>query len=294
VNELVPELQKTAVPRRGAARTARRATGTVATTLRHVVVALAMIFFLFPLAWMLIMSLRANAVNTSGQIGIPFVPTLEHYAAIATSVNFMRSLINSVLTSALTMLIALVIGIPSAYGLSRARISWDWALILLPRMLPFIAVVIPWYLLALSAHLLGTIFPISLAALVVSLPILVWSVTSYFSTLPFEMEEAAIVDGAGAIQTLVYVIIPAGLPGIIAGAILAWINAWNIFFFPLILGGASTTTLPVAAAQFVSYGNIDYGGLSAIATLMVAPVLVVTLYLQRYVVAGLVAGAVKG
>jgi multiple sugar transport system permease protein len=253
-----------------------------------------MIFFLFPLAWMLIMSLRTNAVNTSGQIGIPFVPTLEHYASIVTSVNFMRSLINSVLTSGLTMLIALLIGIPSAYGLSRARLSWDWALILLPRMLPFIAVVIPWYLLALSAHQLGTIFPISLAALVVSLPILVWSVTSYFSTLPFEMEEAAIVDGAGAIQTLFYVIIPAGLPGIIAGAILAWINAWNIFFFPLILGGASTTTLPVAAAQFVSYGNIDYGGLSAIATLMVAPVLVVTLYLQRYVVAGLVAGAVKG
>ncbi len=268
--------------------------GGVVGLIRRLTITLAMVFFLFPFIWMVILSLRPNSVNTSGKIGFPFIPTISHYVGMISSTDILNALWTSVETSFITMLLALVVGVPSAYAIASLRLKWDWVVILLPRMLPFMGFVVPWYVMFLNIHLLGTFIPISIAELVVSLPILVWSTASYLATLPKQLEEAARIDGANSIQILLYIIIPSGLPGIVTGAILAWINAWNMFFFPLILGGASTGTLPVAAAQFVSYGTVDYGGLASVATLMILPVLVVTLYLQKYIVTGLTSGAVKG
>jgi multiple sugar transport system permease protein len=130
--------------------------------------------------------------------------------------------------------------------------------------------------------------------MLVALPFVIWIMIPYFESLPRELEEAAWVDGSSRVGTFFRIILPLSGPGIITSSILSFIFSWNNFMFSLILSGTNTKTLPVAVFSFVSYSQINWGGLMAAAVVITAPILIISLFLQRYIIKGLTAGAVKG
>ena len=126
------------------------------------------------------------------------------------------------------------------------------------------------------------------------MPLIIWIMISFFEDVPRELEEAAYVDGASRLGTFWRIILPLSTPGIVAASILAFIFSWNQFLFSLALSGPRTKPVPVAVFNFISYGQIDFGGLGAAAVLITLPVILLTLVIQRYIVTGLTMGAVKG
>jgi multiple sugar transport system permease protein len=167
-------------------------------------------------------------------------------------------------------------------------------LLLAARIVPGITFLIPWFILFTQIHLVGTYVALILSHMMVGLPFITWIMISFFEGLPTELEEAAEVDGVTKIGSFFRIALPLSLPGVITGSILSFIFSWNNFMFSLVLANEDTRTLPVAIFGFISYASIDWGGLMAAAVIITLPVLIITLFVQRYVVAGLTAGAVKG
>jgi len=151
-----------------------------------------------------------------------------------------------------------------------------------------------WYLAFRALGLIDTFLALTLTHLIVGMPLIVWIMISFFEGVPQDLEEAAFVDGATRIGAFMRVILPLSTPGIVAASILAFIFSWNQFLFSLVLSGPNTRPVPVAVFNFISYGQIDFGGLGAAAVLITLPVVILTLIIQRWIVTGLTMGAVKG
>lgn len=130
--------------------------------------------------------------------------------------------------------------------------------------------------------------------MLVGLPFIAWIMISFFEGLPVDLEEAALIDGASPFGAFTRIALPLAVPGIVTASIMSFIFSWNNFMFSLVLSGDDTRTLPVAIFNFISYSSVDWGGLMAAAVVITLPVLLITLVVQRYVVAGLTAGATKG
>jgi len=126
------------------------------------------------------------------------------------------------------------------------------------------------------------------------LPLIIWIVTPYFESIPKELEEAAFIDGSSVFRSFIQIMVPLSGPGIFTAAILAFIYSWNNFIFALVLSGKNTKTLPMAIFNFISYTEVNWSGLMAAAVVITGPVILISIALQKYVVSGLTAGAVKG
>jgi multiple sugar transport system permease protein len=172
--------------------------------------------------------------------------------------------------------------------------GWLGIIILTARIIPGITFLIPWFIIFSRLNLIGTFTPIILSHIMVGLPFIAWIMISFFEELPLELEEAAKIDGATPIGVFFRVALPLARPGIITAAIISFIFSWNNFMFSLILADEQTKTLPIAIFNFISYASVDWGGLMAAAVVITLPVLIVTLFVQRYIVQGLTAGATKG
>jgi ABC-type sugar transport system permease subunit len=168
------------------------------------------------------------------------------------------------------------------------------ALILIARITPGLSYLIPLFLLFQWLGMTGTLTPIVITHLVITVPIVVWVMISFFEGLPPELEEAALVDGATIWQAFRYVAMPLARPGITVATILSFIFSWNNFIFAMVLAGRETRTLPVAVNNMLTFEQVAWGPLSAAALLVTAPVLILTLVAQKQIVAGLTAGGVKG
>ncbi len=130
--------------------------------------------------------------------------------------------------------------------------------------------------------------------LIVSLPTIIWIMIPYFESIPRDLEMAAKIDGASNMGTFCKVMMPLATPGILTAGILAFIFSWNNFMFALILCSNKTTTLPIAIYQFISYSNVNWGGIMAASVIITLPIIIISFFLQRYIITGLTAGAVKG
>ena len=190
--------------------------------------------------------------------------------------------------------IALLIGVPAGYGIAKMHAMRAAALILIARITPGLSYLIPLFLLFQWLELTGTLAPIVITHLVITVPIVVWVMISFFEGLPPELEEAALVDGATIWQAFRYVAMPLARPGITVATILSFIFSWNNFIFAMVLAGRETRTLPVAVNNMLTFEQVAWGPLSAAALLVTAPVLILTLVAQKQIVAGLTAGGVKG
>jgi multiple sugar transport system permease protein len=244
--------------------------------------------------WMLSLSLKNDADNTAfPPVFIPDPPTLDNFRDVFARNNFLLYLRNSILVTGGAVLVGLVVGVPAGYGIARAKSAKFAFLILIARITPALSYLIPLFLAFQLIGLNGTIMALLITHLVITVPIIVWVMIGYFENVPMELEDAALVDGASPWQGFRYIALPLARPGIIVGAILAFIFSWNNFIFSVVLGGKTTRTLPSAIYNVLSFEQISWGPLAAAALLVTLPVLLLTVVAQRQIVAGLSAGGLK-
>lgn len=259
-------------------------------------------FSLFPILWMLLLSLKTPAEQTTTYFA--FSPTLENYAIVLsdrgtalTSVDFSAAIVNSIINAGGAVLVSLLIGLPAAYAAGRYRYrgSDDLMFTMLSfRFAPELMVIIPLFVIYNQIGLFDTKFGMIWVLQLVTMPLVVWILRSYFQDMPAELEQAALLDGYTRRRAFVSVALPLVRPGIAAAALLAFIFAWNSYVFPLILTDRNATTVTVAITKFLGGGGQAYYNLTAAAAIIGAlPPLILALTIQRYLVRGLSFGAVK-
>lgn len=258
------------------------------------VVAIIIIPFLFPLVWMLLSSLKVQADITRIPPVWNFTPTTQHYRAVFGDHDFGRYIFNSAVIALGSTAFSLILGLPASYSIARFSQRRFSLGILVARIAPGITFLIPWFMLFSKLRMVDTYTSMILAHMLVGLPFIVWVMTPFFEGLPIELEQAAMIDGASQAGAFFKVLLPLTGPGVITSSILAFVFSWNNFMFGVVLTGAKTKTLPVAVFNFMAYSEINWGGLMAAAVVITAPVIIVALVAQKYIVRGLTAGAVKG
>ncbi|PST22205.1 carbohydrate ABC transporter permease [Mesorhizobium plurifarium] len=282
-------------------------TSPVERLLRGVALTLVVIFFMFPIVWIFLMSFQTNETILRIPPSVVFTPTLENYAALITGklqtasgtldIAFMRNLGNSVLLSVASVALALLLGVPAAYAFARHKFrgSEDIAFTLLSfRFAPPLLVLLPltqyFQWLGLSNTYFGLIWIYQL----ICLPLILWIVRGYFEDISADVEYAYRIAGHSWFSTFRKIALPLAGPGIAAAGLLAFIFAWNNFVFALVLASADKQPVTVGALAFVTASGIQYGQIAAAIVLSITPTLALALYAQRYLVEGLSLGAVKG
>jgi multiple sugar transport system permease protein len=255
-----------------------------------VLISPSILFFL----WMLSLSLKNEVDNTTyPPVFIPQPPTLGNFFDVFEKNDFLTYTINSIIVSFSATGLALLFGVPAGYGIAKTKAVKAAVLILVARVTPGLSYLIPLFLLFQWLGMLGTLGPLIITHLVITVPIVVWIMIGYFEGLPVALEESALVDGATIWQAFRYVAVPLARPGIMVATILSFIFSWNNFIFGVVLAGRTTRTLPVAVYNVLTFEQISWGPLAAAALVVTAPVLILTLVMQKEIVAGLTAGGVK-
>lgn len=265
----------------------------VGTLLHRLAVLVVVGFFFLPFSIMLSNSLKPEVYINAYPPVLLFRPTLTHFAEVFRRYPFVSYMLNSAVISGSATALGFVIGIPMAYAIARFALRRLITLVLVVRMIPYVSLLIPWFLMAQRASLVDTYPPMILTHLLFTIPYAAMILVGFFEDIPRSLEEAAWIDGCSRIEAFVRIALPLTLPGIVAAGIIAFTYSWNNFLFALVLTGAKTKTLPVAVYGFLTADQIDWGGLSAAATLITAPVLIFVFFAQRYLIRGLIAGAVK-
>lgn len=258
------------------------------------IVAVTLFLLLLPIYYMIASSFKTKVQMMDMRQLFVFTPTLNNYKKVFSAHDILTPLLNSLAVSLGATGLACLLGLPAAYAIARHGMHRMSAIILCVRIVPAVTFLIPWYMILGQVGLIGTKAALILANLLVLLPLIIWIVSPYFGSLPRELEDAALVDGCTEAGAFVRVMIPLAVPGIITAAILAFIHAWNNFMFAYVLGGSGTQTLPVTLKLFIGYTGIDMSALMAAAVVVTMPVVIISILLQKYVVSGLTAGAVKG
>ncbi|MEO1249756.1 MAG: carbohydrate ABC transporter permease [Pseudomonadota bacterium] len=282
-------------------------TSKLETWLRGIAITLVVIFFMFPIFWIFLMSFQTNETILRTPPSMVFTPTLENYAALITGkletqagtldIAFMRNLGNSILLSVGSVTVALLLGVPAAYAFSRFKFrgSEDIAFTLLSfRFAPPLLVLLPLTLYFQQIGLADTYVGLIWVYQLICLPLILWIVRSYFDDLSVDVEYAYRIAGHSWWATFRKIALPLARPGIAAAGLLAFIFAWNNFIFALVLASADKQPVTVGALAFVTASGIQYGQIAAAIVLSITPTLAIALYAQRYLVEGLSLGAVKG
>lgn len=256
------------------------------------------ILYGFPFVYLLMTSFKTplDTIAVPPTI-LPEPWTLENYVAALSRDGVIASLVNSVVTAVVSTALSLVLAVPAAYAITRFRTPSGRVFViaaLVTRMVPLIAVGAPLIEVMRALGLTDTSFGLAIAHTTVSLPLSIWLMTSFFEAVPDELDEAAKIDGAGRLRALWSVVLPVVSGGLSVTAIFAFLASWNEFLFALLLTSVRAQTTPVVIANFQSQFGLDWGGMTALAALYSIPVILLTLFLQRHIVAGLTLGAVKG
>jgi multiple sugar transport system permease protein len=263
-----------------------------------VVLGVIVLWTIVPLAWMVLSSFKPPEDLTATTPTLSFAPTLEHYEALFSGGNDIGPYIrNSLFAAGVSTVIAVVLGCLAGYGLARSRFRGKdhvafW--IISQRMAPIAAVVLPLFLIFRFTGLLGSTWGLIVAYLTFNLPFAIWIMNAFFSELSPSLEEAAMIDGASRWSAFRDVALPLVLPGIATTAILCLVFSWNDYVFAVTFSGPDSQTLPIAASQLVTQTSIDWGQLTAIGTIVVAPMILVGLIVRKWLVTGLTLGAVTG
>ena len=275
--------------------------------MRGALLLLVVLCFLFPLFWVVLMSLQTNETILRIPPSLLFEPTLSNYTALISGklesnagtleIAFMRNLWNSVFLSTTSVLLALVLGVPAACAFARFkfRLGENIAFTLLSfRFAPPLLVLLPLSLYFRQLGLTDTWIGLIWVYQLIALPLILWIVRGYFEDISPDIEHAYRIDGHGWWRTFTRIALPLARPGIAAAGLLSFIFCWNNFVFALILASAGKQPVTVGALAFVTASGIQYGQIAAAVMLSILPTLLLALYAQRYLVEGLSLGAVKG
>ena len=245
--------------------------------------------------WMLSLSLKNEIDNVAyPPVFVPQPPTLANFVQVFSENSMGLYFWNSVVVSGLATAVALLVGVPAGFGIARAQAHRLTVVVLIARMTPALSFLIPLYMVFQFLGLNNTLTALVITHLVITVPIIVYIMAGHFETLPRELEEAALIDGGTVWTTFRYVALPLARPGIVVGTILAFIFSWNNFVFGAVLAGRSTRTLPAAVYNVLTFEQLAWGPLAAAAIVVTLPVLLLTIVIQKEIVAGLTHGGVKG
>lgn len=274
---------------------------------RRVALTMVILFFMFPIFWIALMSLQTNETILQSPPSMSFIPTFENYAAIiagrldsnvaSLGIDFANNLVNSIILSVGSVGVALFLGVPAAYAFARHKFrgSEEIAFTLLSfRFAPPLLVLLPLTLYFQELGLADTYFGLIWVYQLICLPLILWIVRGYFEDISPDIENAYRIAGHGWFATFRKISLPLASAGISAAGLLAFIFAWNNFIFALVLASAEKQPVTVGALAFVTASGIQYGQIAAAILLSIAPTLALALWAQRYLVEGLSLGAVKG
>ncbi|MEW1549742.1 carbohydrate ABC transporter permease [Streptomyces tsukubensis] len=266
---------------------------------QYLALAAYLLFLALPFLWLL-----STAVKPAKELGslhpawIPDQPTLENFRQAFDEHPLLRAAGNSLLVAVAAAVIAVLVATPAAYVIARTRgrsatLATGWVVV--SQAFPFVLLIIPLFLVLKNLRMINTLWGLVLVYVVWALPFALWMLAGYIRAVPRELEEAAAVDGAGRLRTLVSVTAPLLAPGIVVTAMFAFVIAWNEFFFALVLlKSPERQTLPVVLTHFLgAEGAADLGPLAAAAFLATLPSLVIFALIQRRITGGVLAGAVK-
>jgi multiple sugar transport system permease protein len=247
-----------------------------------------------PIVWTFLSAFKPRTEVAAIPPRLFFTPTLDNFVELFSRNDFLQNTINSFIVSTGSTVLGLVLGIPAAFAMAWHRMSWPATATLFARMAPGTLFLLPWLLMFSQVGLVGSYTVLILTHAVITLPIVIWVLLPYFEGVPRELVESAQIDGARQDQTLRLVVLPVAMPGVVVAAILSFVFSWNYFLFALVLSGIETKTAIVASFNFIGEGVTNWGALMAAAVIIALPPLVLTILIQRRLVGGLAAGAVKG
>jgi len=272
----------------------------VVSGVRFVVLAFYLLLVLLPLYWMLITSFKVNAeiINTQEITYWPRQFTFENYTGLFDTMNYGVYLKNSLIVTISTALVVTLLSIYGGYGMARFTFRGKGSAViflLITQMIPSILVIIPLYIVFAKLKLIDTHAALFIYYTVINLPFCVITMRSFFERIPYALEEAAYVDGCSRRQTLWRVVLPVMFPGIVAVFVFAFIGAWNeLIAGTIFLNTQKMWTIPIGLKSFVGKYNVDWGSMMAGGILALLPTAVLFLFVQKYIVDGMTAGAVKG
>lgn len=260
--------------------------------------ALLVVIVLLPFFWMVSVSLKPTTEPFAIPARLwPENPTFDNYLT-AFRPEFQRYFINSIIVSVATIVVSITVGLLAAYTFSRFTMRWLSVVlvgIILAQMFPVGAMIIPIYKVMRSMELLNTYTSLILAYITITLPVSIWMLRGFIRNIPPDLEEAAQVDGATRLQAFVMVTVPLARPGIIATSVWIAVVTWQEFLFALAFtSSANMRTLPIGLNDFIGQYGIRYGELMASSVMVSLPIIALFFFLQRYFVAGLTTGAIKG
>jgi len=282
------------------------------------------VYVLAPVAWLFSSSFQTEReIVSRPPHWIPQQPTLQNFTAIfaakdrsvtyetrraadpatggyipSTASNLVPAIGNSLLVACAVVVFNLLVGVPAAYAMAKIRFRGRQAsiyAILATRVIPDIALVVPFFLFIRNLGLLDSLWSLIITYLAVTVPFSVFILVSYFESLPDELDKAARVDGCSRLQTLVLVFLPLALPSIVAVVLFTFLTSWNEFLLALMFTQTpASQTMPIVVASFTSDFNISFSFINAAGALAIVPPVLVAIVFERYIVSGLTAGAVKG
>ncbi len=282
-----------------------------------------LVYVLAPIGWLLSSSLQSEAEITSKPPHwLPHQPTLQNFAAIfgadkqvtyetrrqgdtatggyipSTAKSLLPAMWNSLVVATVVVLLNLVVSIPAAYALAKIRFvgrSASIYLMLTTRVIPDIALVVPFFLFIRKLGLLDNLASLVITYLAITVPFSIFILVSYFESLPDELDKAARVDGCSRLQTLLHVYLPLSLPSLVAVVLFTFLTSWNEFLLALMFTQTSASqTMPIIVASFTSDFSISFSFINAAGVLAIIPPVILAIMFERYIVSGLTAGAVKG
>ncbi|HUI70663.1 MAG TPA: carbohydrate ABC transporter permease [Spirochaetia bacterium] len=252
------------------------------------------LIILFPFLWMLSSSFKTQVDIIAWPPKVAFHPTFGNYVRVFGEQNFLRYFFNSTVVGVAAVAASLLLGLPAAYSIALYRQRKLSVFILVARLMPGISFLMPWYIAFSRLGLMDSYVALVLSHMLIALPVVVWVMWSYFETVPAALQESAMVDGATRQRAFLSIVLPLSGPGVVTAVTLSFIFSWNNFMFSQVLSMQKTKTLPIAIYNFVSYAEVDWGAVMAVAVAIMAPAIILTMIFQRYVVKGLTLGAVKG
>jgi N,N'-diacetylchitobiose transport system permease protein len=256
------------------------------------------VFFVFPVYWMVTTAFKPDLdIISTTPVFIPFHGTLSHFDAAVHAAGFWTLVRDSLTVTLGSVLLSLLVALAAAFAVARMRFRGRKAFILIvmmAQMAPWEVMTISVYMIVRDQDMLNSLLPLTLFYMMMVLPFTIWTLRGFIAAVPKELEESALIDGCTRFQAFVRVVLPLLAPGLMSTSLFGFITAWNEFPLVLILNKESAQTLPLWLTQFQTNFGDDWGATMAASSLFTVPVVIVFLVLQRRVVGGLTAGAVKG
>jgi multiple sugar transport system permease protein len=258
-----------------------------------------LVVIVFPFYWLIITALKdPKDISLMPTELWPSRWSFQFFINCFTEHHLQVYLENSIIVALGAMVVTIIIAFPAAYAFARLKFRFKkfWKnFILIANMFPIIAIVTPMFIIFKNLHLINTYAGLIVPSVIITLPMAIWTLISFINALPYDLEEAAQIDGCSRFQSVIKIIVPLAAPGVFTTAIIAFITAWNEFMFALILiTKDQMRTVPVAISMFPGQYTVPWGDMAAASVIATIPIVIVVLLCQRKIVSGLTSGAVKG